>query len=65
MHYRWICEQQQVAPEETLIVGDTLAADFLGVRSYGLQAVRLDRSGRAPKPGVPTIRTLVETLAWL
>ncbi|WP_434033353.1 HAD family hydrolase [Cupriavidus sp. a3] len=65
MHYRWICEELQVAPEETLMVGDTLAADFLGARSYGLQAVHLDRSGRAPKPDVPTIRTLVETLAWL
>ncbi|WP_116386627.1 HAD hydrolase-like protein [Cupriavidus taiwanensis] len=36
MHYRWICEQLQVAPEETLMVGDTLGADFLGARSYGL-----------------------------
>ncbi|EON18471.1 hydrolase of HAD-superfamily protein [Cupriavidus sp. GA3-3] len=65
MHYRWVCEELQVTPEETLMVGDTLLADFHGARSYGLQAVHLDRSGRAPKPDVPTIRTLVETLAWL
>lgn len=64
-HYRWVCRQLQVAPEEALMIGDTLEADFHGARACGLQAAYLARDGGIVASDVPTIRTLDEILAWL
>jgi HAD superfamily hydrolase (TIGR01549 family) len=52
-----------VAPAESLMVGDSLAADVRGALAAGLRAVLLRRSGAIPPgvpEGVPVIRTLGE-----
>ncbi|UZF34538.1 HAD family hydrolase [Ralstonia pseudosolanacearum] len=64
-HYRWVCRQLQVAPEETLMIGDALDADFHGARACGLRAVHLARGGRIVTPDIPAVQTLDEILAWL
>ena len=55
--------QAGVAAAETVMVGDSLAADVHGALGAGLRAVLLRRSGEIPPgvpPGVPVIRTLGE-----
>lgn len=64
-HYRWVCRQLQVAPEEVLMIGDTLDADFHGARACGLQAAYLARAGGIVTPDIPTIQTLDQILTWL
>lgn len=51
---------------ETVMVGDSMAADVRGAQALGMRAVLLDRSGAAPAPpDVTVIRTLLEVpLAW-
>ena len=50
--------------EAALHIGDSCEEDFDGARAAGLNALLLDRSGRADS-AVPTIRTLEEVAAWL
>jgi FMN phosphatase YigB (HAD superfamily) len=64
-HYQWVCRQLELAPEETLMIGDTLDADFHGARACGLRAAYLARGGGIVTPDIPTIQTLDEILAWL
>ena len=45
-------------------MGDSREEDFDGARAAGIQALLLDRAGRAG-PSVPTIRTLEEVTLWL
>nr|GID83478.1 haloacid dehalogenase [Actinoplanes derwentensis] len=49
-----------VAPEQALMIGDSLAKDVHGALAAGLPAILLDRYGAHPDAGVPTIRTLNE-----
>lgn len=55
--YRAVCESLGLPPEVVLCVGDDIENDWQGPRRAGLQAVLLDRDGRAPAD-VPTIRGL-------
>lgn len=49
------------APDEAVMVGDSLAHDIEGARSIGMRAVLVARAGRAePPPGVPVIQSLRE-----
>jgi len=54
-----------VTPAATLHCGNDPAADVLGARAAGLDAVLIDRAGTRPAvpPGVPTIVTLAELSA--
>jgi len=62
--FRRACARLGVAPHEALHVGDSLREDYEGARGAGLQALLLDRLGRAG-PGVDAIRTLREVLSRL
>lgn len=57
-------------PSRALHVGDDYARDFLGARATGMEAVLLDRDGRAPERDpdgrpVPVIRQLDALLATI
>ena len=54
--------EAQTAPEDAVMVGDSLPHDVEGARRLGMRAVLLSRSGQPPAcpPGVPVIRTLRE-----
>jgi FMN phosphatase YigB (HAD superfamily) len=41
--FHWACERLGVPPENALMVGDSLRADYRGARSAGLQAIHLRR----------------------
>lgn len=54
-----------VAPENAVMVGDSLKADIEGALSAGMRAILLRRSGDVPSllpPGVRVIRSLTELL---
>jgi putative hydrolase of the HAD superfamily len=42
------CERLNVAPEQVLHIGDSLAEDYEGARAAGLSSLLLDRAGRHP-----------------
>jgi HAD superfamily hydrolase (TIGR01662 family) len=61
-------EQARVAPQESLMVGDSLKADIEGALAVGMRAVLLRRSGDLPQlvpEGVDVIRSLTELAALL
>lgn len=43
------CDSLDVKPENALMVGDSLLADYRGARSFGMQAVLLDRNSLGRK----------------
>jgi putative hydrolase of the HAD superfamily len=62
------CDRLRVAPEECVMVGDSLRHDVHGAAQAGLEAVLIDRVGRYDRRaddtrGVTRIRTLAD-LAW-
>jgi FMN phosphatase YigB (HAD superfamily) len=58
--FRVALERARSSPIDTVHVGDSWDADYLGARGAGLHAVWLNRAGR-PAPGPCTeIRTLSE-----
>jgi putative hydrolase of the HAD superfamily len=46
--FRALLEQLDVAPEDAVMVGDTVEDDVEGARAIGMRAVLLDREGRYP-----------------
>jgi putative hydrolase of the HAD superfamily len=58
--YHQALDTAGVAPHEALMVGDSYAADVLGARAAGMDAVLLDRQGSHPPVDVPVIRSLAE-----
>lgn len=55
-----VCEQLEVAPEQTLYVGDDHEVDVLGARAAGLRAVHLDRTAAGPMAEEARITSLRE-----
>lgn len=59
-----------IAPEETLHIGDSFRKDYLPARSIGMHAVLLDRF-KTPdaeewrKSGAPVVPDLVAAQAWV
>lgn len=49
--YKAACEKLGLPPEQILMVGDTLAADVLGPRKFGINARHLARHGGSPDAG--------------
>ena len=43
--YAWTCERLGTGPRNTLMIGDTLEADYDGARAASLRAIHLNRSG--------------------
>ena len=43
--YGHVCEALCVSPREVLMIGDTLCADYVGPRAFGMHACHLARSG--------------------
>ncbi|MEX2032385.1 MAG: HAD family hydrolase [Dehalococcoidia bacterium] len=64
--YRAALTLSGIPPEETVMVGDSLAHDVVGAERLGIHGVLLDREGAAPPPeGVRVIHTLTEIpLQW-
>jgi len=42
--FNWTCKRLGVAPENTLMIGDTLIADYQGAQAAGMQAIHLRRA---------------------
>jgi HAD superfamily hydrolase (TIGR01549 family) len=42
--FKWTCKRLGVAPENTLMIGDTLIADYQGAQAAGMQAIHLRRA---------------------
>lgn len=61
--YAAVCATSNLAPEELLFVGDTYAADVMGPRAFGMQAIHLARNGQSPEPGF--LRELGELVPML
>jgi putative hydrolase of the HAD superfamily len=59
------CEAVGLAPGEVVFVGDHYIADITGARRIGMQAVMIDREGRAKDVDCPVVRSLDELQAWL
>lgn len=55
--YTLACNSLNVTPENTLMVGDSLLADYRGARSFGMQAVLLDRQSSG-REGCITVHSL-------
>lgn len=60
--FRLACVGLESLPQETLMIGDDLAADILGARAYGLQALLV---GGAPGAGYDAVAELSGVRAWL
>ena len=61
--FRRLLESLGVAPEDAVMVGDTIEDDIDGARAIGMRAILLDRAGR--HPGVERIESLGELPAAL
>ncbi len=61
--FRRLLESLGVAPEDAVMVGDTIEDDIDGARAIGMRAILLDRAGR--HPGVERIESLRELPAAL
>jgi putative hydrolase of the HAD superfamily len=49
-----------VAAQDAWLVGDTPEADVAGARAAGVEAILVDRTGRAPVRGVRTVASLAD-----
>lgn len=56
--FRTACARWGLAPGEVLSVGDNYDLDVVAARAAGLQAVHLDRLGRGPGTGPPSLTSL-------
>jgi putative hydrolase of the HAD superfamily len=63
--FRHALKGMNVAPEESLYVGDVYSVDYLGATSAGMQAVLMDVPGAYRDRGVPRIESLEELQAAL
>jgi HAD superfamily hydrolase (TIGR01549 family) len=63
--YEWVCSRLKVEPNEVLMIGDTLSADYLGATAFGMSAFHLDRGGGNHRSGVPTIQSLRHISLWM
>jgi HAD superfamily hydrolase (TIGR01662 family) len=57
--FRAVLDLLEVAPEETVMVGDTVEDDVEGARAVGMRAVLVDRDGRH-REFEPRVATLVD-----
>jgi HAD superfamily hydrolase (TIGR01662 family) len=62
--FRAVLDLLEVEPDETVMVGDTIADDIDGARALGMEAILLDREGKRPEfePRIVTLSDLVPLL---
>jgi len=65
--FRAVLDLLEAAPEEAVMVGDTIADDIEGALALGMQAILLDRDRRHPEvsPRIETLRELPAALGLL
>ena len=56
--FHMACERLDVAPEETVYVGDTYEVDVVGARTAGLRAVLISDESREDVPCIASLREL-------
>jgi HAD superfamily hydrolase (TIGR01662 family) len=62
--FRAVLDLLEVEPDETVMVGDTIADDIDGARALGMEAILLDREGKRPEfePRIATLSDLAPLL---
>jgi putative hydrolase of the HAD superfamily len=63
--FRQALKRMNVAPEESLYVGDVYSVDYLGATGAGMQAMLMDVPGAYRDKGVPRVESLEELKAIL
>lgn len=65
--YQYLCDGLGCPPEEILMIGDSLAADVFGPRSFGIHAIHLRRNHQldTPENSVGTLAEIPEIVARL
>jgi len=58
--FRYALIRARLQPHEVLYVGDSYISDVLGARTAGIEAVLLDREGRAPEVDCPVVTSLLQ-----
>jgi putative hydrolase of the HAD superfamily len=60
--FRYALERAGLPAKDVIYIGDSYISDVLGARTVGIEAVLLDREGKAPEVDVPVVRSLLELL---
>ncbi|MGV9839132.1 HAD family hydrolase [Nocardia niigatensis] len=63
--FRVVEQRMALAPQQLVMVGDSLRFDIAGALAAGWSAVHLDRDRAVKQPEVPTISSLPELIALL
>lgn len=58
--FQYALDRARLQPREVLYVGDSYISDVLGARTVGIEAVLIDREGRAPEVDCPVVTSLLE-----
>ncbi|MCH7580041.1 MAG: HAD-IA family hydrolase [Chloroflexi bacterium] len=58
--FRYALTRGRLQPHEVIYVGDSYISDVLGARTAGIEAVLIDREGRAPEVDCPVITSLLQ-----
>ncbi|WP_242001332.1 HAD family hydrolase [Achromobacter spanius] len=59
--YQYLCDGIGCRPEEVLMIGDTIEADMVGPRKFGMHGYHLNRLASTPT-GSDSLRTLSDVL---
>ncbi len=63
--FRFALTRAGLEASEVVYVGDSYVSDVLGARAVGIDAVLLDREGRAPAVDCPVVASLTELLGLI
>lgn len=63
--FRFALARAGVEPSESVFVGDSWTADYLGARAVGMDPIWLNRGGVPPPGPCDQVRTLAEVLPWV
>jgi REG-2-like HAD superfamily hydrolase len=58
--FRYALVRARLQPHEVMYVGDSYVSDVLGARTVGIEAVLIDREGRAPEVDCPVVTSLLQ-----
>ena len=62
--YQYLCEGIACQPEEVLMIGDTIEADMIGPRKFGMHGYHLDRHA-ATSSSAESVRSLSDVLTLM
>lgn len=60
--FRHALARADLRPDEVVYVGDSYISDVLGARNVGIDAILVDREGRAPAVDCPVVSSLLDVL---